>query len=99
MKKRPDLQAECITSGEIADLIGVSRPAVSNYKKRHPEFPDPAFVDSTGRVRLYWRSDIEDWIVKHYGGAGNVEDAALNLERQAEAMRERADKLRRMSAR
>ena len=33
---------ELITAAAIARLAGVGRPAVSNWRKRHPEFPKPA---------------------------------------------------------
>lgn len=98
-KKRPDLQGALVSSADIAAMIGVSRGAVSNYKKRHPTFPDPAFVDSTGNVRLYWTEDVESWIVEHFHGRGaSLEDTAAKLERQAKEMRERADRLRRVGS-
>lgn len=99
MTARPDLQDLLVSSADIASMIGVSRGAVSNYKKRHPNFPDPAFTDSTGNVRLYWTEDVEAWIAEHFGERGaDLEDAAAKLERRAVQMREQAARLRSVGA-
>lgn len=90
---RPNLDGALITSGDIADLVGVNRAAVSNWKKRHDDFPAPAFTDSTGRVLLYWTDQVEAWIAAHFG---DLDALASDLDKKADEMRERASRLRSM---
>jgi hypothetical protein len=58
---------DLIGSSDIADLLGVVRSAVSNYKKRHPDFPEPvvtiAGVGLSSGITLYLRSEVLTWYV------------------------------------
>lgn len=50
-----------LAPSDIAELAGVTRAAVSNWRKRRPDFPDP----SGGSIAkpLFKRADIEGWLV------------------------------------
>ncbi|WP_445442788.1 N-6 DNA methylase [Clavibacter sp. km1a] len=48
---------------DIADLAGVSRAAVSNWRKRIPDFPEPS--GGTANRPLFATSDIEAWLATH----------------------------------
>lgn len=50
---------DIVTSSEIAKMLGVSNPAVSNYKERHKDFPAPIKV--AGKTSLYSRKEILEW--------------------------------------
>lgn len=52
---------DLMSSTDVARFLGVSQPAVSNYKNRHPTFPDPLVVVSNGRSPLYSRESIVKW--------------------------------------
>lgn len=80
--RRPNLQELLVSSSEIADMLGVHRAAVSNWKVRHADtFPAPAY--ESAKFSLYWREDIEGWAAAR---------AALKHER-ADALEEQAAKL------
>jgi type I restriction-modification system DNA methylase subunit/predicted DNA-binding transcriptional regulator AlpA len=49
-----------ITLADLADLAGVSRPAVSNWRKRFPDFPQP--VGGTAGNPLFHPRDVEAWL-------------------------------------
>ncbi len=50
---------ELISSGEIARLFGVNPSAVSNWRTRHPGFPDPWL--EIGTLVLYVTEEVEQW--------------------------------------
>ncbi|GJF34723.1 type II restriction endonuclease subunit M [Kitasatospora sp. NE20-6] len=55
MPDRPE-----VTAAEIARLAGVGRAAVSNWRRRHPDFPQPAGgTDSSPTFRL---DQVEQWL-------------------------------------
>jgi phage terminase Nu1 subunit (DNA packaging protein) len=71
---------DIINSTEIAELFGVSQPAVSNWKKRHDDFPKPFHVvRGYGGVEysLYLRHVIIAWYREHY----SVDDIQTKIER------------------
>lgn len=50
-----------VAPSDIADLAGVKRAAVSNWRKRHSDFPGPA--GGTVAKPLFNRIDVERWLV------------------------------------
>ncbi|BAL91247.1 putative restriction-modification system adenine methylase [Actinoplanes missouriensis 431] len=48
-----------ISSAEVARLAGVTRAAVSNWRRRHPDFPEPV---EGGRNALFALTEITDWL-------------------------------------
>jgi hypothetical protein len=52
-----------IGSSDIARMAGVTRASVSNWKKRHEDFPKPAGIDSP--APLYLRDDVVTYLVEH----------------------------------
>jgi hypothetical protein len=51
-----------ITSADIARLAGVGRAAVSNWRRRYPEFPKP--IGGTANGPTFSRADVEQWLVE-----------------------------------
>lgn len=50
-----------ISMTDVAELAGVHRPVVSNWRRRHPDFPDPA---GDGATRpLFDAREVCDWLV------------------------------------
>ncbi|TDE35753.1 N-6 DNA methylase [Actinomadura sp. 6K520] len=49
-----------VTAGDIARLAGVGRATVSNWRRRHGDFPRP--VGGTATSPLFSLADIEDWL-------------------------------------
>lgn len=88
------LDDKLLTSSDIAAMLDVTLTAVSNFKKRHADFPDPAF--SRGRDRgattLYWRDEVLEWIDNRY--EGGVEGVAARLEAKAADLVLQARRLR-----
>ena len=54
---------DLLTAGQIATLAGVSPSAVSNWRKRHADFPMPAHEIPGGD--LFARRGIEKWLRRH----------------------------------
>ncbi|MER6999277.1 N-6 DNA methylase [Streptomyces sp. NPDC000410] len=55
----PENAAE-VTAAEIARLAGVGRAAVSNWRRRHPDFPKP--VGGTETSPSFALADVEQWL-------------------------------------
>ncbi|MFK0249514.1 N-6 DNA methylase [Amycolatopsis azurea] len=55
-----------VTAAEIATLAKVTRAAVSNWRKRYPDFPTPA--RGAGRNALFALSDVDAWLRQHARG-------------------------------
>jgi SAM-dependent methyltransferase len=49
-----------VNAGDIARLGGVGRAAVSNWRRRHPDFPRP--VAGTPTSPRYALADVEEWL-------------------------------------
>ncbi|HEY8480601.1 MAG TPA: N-6 DNA methylase [Spirillospora sp.] len=49
-----------VTAGDIARLAGVGRATVSNWRRRHDDFPRP--VGGTATSPLFSLTDVEDWL-------------------------------------
>jgi predicted DNA-binding transcriptional regulator AlpA len=63
---RPDYQGNwdgLINLGGFAKLAGVSRAAVSNWRKRHDDFPKP--VMTAGQSVWVVRAEVETWLSDH----------------------------------
>jgi predicted DNA-binding protein YlxM (UPF0122 family) len=52
-----------LSLSEIAETLGVTLSALSNWQKRHDDFPLPA--ESNGRRRTYRLADIKAFIARH----------------------------------
>ena len=52
--------ASVLTAADIARLAGVTRGAVSNWRRRHPDFPVPS--GGTDASPAYDRSEVEAWL-------------------------------------
>ncbi|MFC5947046.1 N-6 DNA methylase [Pseudonocardia lutea] len=58
-----DPTASTVASADIARLAGVGRAAVSNWRRRFPDFPEP--VGGTASSPLYRLADVERWLAAH----------------------------------
>ncbi|MDX3640658.1 N-6 DNA methylase [Streptomyces sp. MB09-02B] len=52
--------AAVVTAAEIARLAGVTRAAVSNWRRRHPDFPSPAAGTATSP--LFALAEVQRWL-------------------------------------
>jgi hypothetical protein len=55
-----------VSAAEIARLAGVTRAAVSNWRKRHPDYPSPV---GSERNALFPLPEVRAWLDRH--GKGN----------------------------
>jgi N-6 DNA Methylase len=69
----PDSHAE-MTAAAIARLAGVGRAAVSNWRRRYPEFPQP--VGGSVSSPTFNRTEVEAWL-KATGKADQLATAGL----------------------
>ncbi|SEN15471.1 N-6 DNA methylase [Nonomuraea pusilla] len=58
-----------VNAGDIARLAGVGRAAVSNWRRRHDDFPDP--VGGTANQPLFSLRQVESWL-RRYGKSYQV---------------------------
>lgn len=49
-----------VSAAEVARLAGVGRAAVSNWRRRHPDFPEPA--PDSGATPMFRLVDVEKWL-------------------------------------
>lgn len=52
--------ASALTAADIARLAGVTRATVSNWRRRHPDFPEPS--GGTAASPAYDRTEVEAWL-------------------------------------
>lgn len=57
-------RGQLITASEIAELAAVKPSAVSNWRKRFPDFPLPSGTAPTGGD-LFRRKDVDSWLERH----------------------------------
>ena len=58
---------EYLAASDIAELLGVDRPVVSNWQKRGThDFPPPVIVASHGKIKLWLKADIANWYRRRY---------------------------------
>src|SRR5687768_8681778 len=54
---------ELVDSGEVASILGLSSPkAVSTYRARYSDFPEPVVTKASGKCVLWLRSDVDAWV-------------------------------------
>lgn len=76
-----------VSAAEVARLAGVGRAAVSNWRRRHPDFPEP--VAASSATPAFRRAAVEQWLRRE----GKLADSAPAdmLWRALDADRGRAD--------
>ena len=52
-----------VSLADAAKMAGVTRPAVSNWRRRYGDFPEP--VEETGTTSLFRLADLSRWMHKH----------------------------------
>ncbi|APU12629.1 N-6 DNA methylase [Actinoalloteichus fjordicus] len=76
-----------VSTGDIARLVGMGRAAVSNWRRRHDDFPQP--VGGTASSPLFLLREVESWLRRH------GKPVAVSLgDRVWQHLRARADDLR-----
>ena len=54
--------ADLVDSSEVAELLGLSSStAVSTYRARYTDFPEPVVQKGSGKCVLWLRAEIETW--------------------------------------
>jgi type I restriction enzyme M protein len=53
--------SDLVAASDIAELCGTTRPSVSNWQIRYPDFPQPLVTVAGGRVKLFSRKAVLDW--------------------------------------
>lgn len=53
--------ADLVAASDIAEFCGASKPTVSNWTARYPDFPQPLVVVARGTAPLYSRRAVIDW--------------------------------------
>ena len=52
-----------LSLADIASLAGVSRPAVSNWRRRYSDFPTP--IQETSAAALFRPTEVQQWMRDH----------------------------------
>ena len=61
MGRKVDLE-DLIDTAAVAGLCGLYGPrAVSTYRSRYPDFPEPVRTSDGGRCLLWLRQEVEAW--------------------------------------
>ncbi|MEU8628514.1 N-6 DNA methylase [Streptomyces sp. NPDC048669] len=71
----PPASEPLITGAEIARLAGVTRAAVSNWRRRYSDFPAPA--DGGGSTPLFSLAEVRSWLAKQQKGNDQSDDVRL----------------------
>jgi hypothetical protein len=59
-------QDATVNAGDIARLVDVGRAAVSNWRRRHEDFPQP--VGGTAASPLFSLHEVEEWLLRNGKG-------------------------------
>lgn len=78
-------QDATVSAGDIARLVDVGRAAVSNWRRRHEDFPQP--VGGTASSPLFSLHEVEDWLRR------NGKHRVSSVERVWQALRGSGDDL------
>ncbi|WP_433657903.1 N-6 DNA methylase [Nocardia sp. CA-128927] len=89
-----EAEQEDITAAAIARLAGVGRAAVSNWRKRYPDFPDP--IGGSAASPVFSRSQVSAWLVEtgkadQLATAGRTDTGTQRIEESSTAYRTVAD--------
>lgn len=68
--------AGLVSMAEVARMAAVRRPVVSNWRRRHADFPAP--VSDLGGRPLFDGGQVVEWLLA--GGRGNAETSELRVE-------------------
>ncbi|MDG2112210.1 MAG: hypothetical protein P8N02_06315 [Actinomycetota bacterium] len=59
---------DLLTTAEVAELLGLSHyNSVTTYMRRYDHFPRPVVERTSGRVRLWLRPEVEEWMQDRRG--------------------------------
>lgn len=52
---------DLVAASDIAEMCGATKPGVSNWVKRYPDFPRPLVTVARGTSPLFSRRAVLDW--------------------------------------
>jgi hypothetical protein len=52
---------DLVAASDIAEMCRTTKPAVSNWIARYPDFPQPLVVVARGATQLFSRRAVVDW--------------------------------------
>ena len=61
LDERTPTLTDLVANADIADILGVTRSAVSNWYMRDERFPEPVVRVSNGAVPLWLWPQVEAW--------------------------------------
>ncbi|MEO5875769.1 MAG: N-6 DNA methylase [Streptosporangiaceae bacterium] len=70
-----DDSGSLVPAAEIARLAGVTRAAVSNWRRRHSDFPEPA--GGSGAAPLFALADVRQWLDRQGKGREVTDEVRL----------------------
>lgn len=70
------MQDDLVSIHEIAEMAGVTPPAVGNWRKRYPDFPEPVAELRTGPI--FRASQVKSWLRKRRVPMANI-ISSINL--------------------
>jgi hypothetical protein len=68
-------EAVLVSPAEVARMAGVTRAAVSNWRRRHPDFPEAA--GGTGAAPLFALPDVRRWLERQGKGRPMADEVRL----------------------
>jgi hypothetical protein len=71
---------DLLSAADIAKIARATPQAVSNWRARHSEFPQP--VAGTDRRPLFAYSEVVDWLKQNNKFVGDLQSSQLSFERQ-----------------
>ncbi|MFD0773907.1 helix-turn-helix transcriptional regulator, partial [Streptomonospora algeriensis] len=71
----PPADDQLISAADIARIAGVTRAAVSNWRRRHPDFPAPAA--GTRSSALFPLAAVRTWLEAQHKSQEQAEDVQL----------------------
>lgn len=66
---------DLVDAHEVADILGLAhRNSVSLYQRRYPDMPRPVVERGGGRIKLWLRASMEQWVASRLRGTTSDED-------------------------
>lgn len=64
MGRKIDVE-DLIDANGVAEMLGLShRNSVTTYQRRYPSMPRPAVDMPKSRIKLWLRSEVDEWMTK-----------------------------------
>jgi hypothetical protein len=63
MSRRHDL-GDLLAGVDIADMAGVGKACVANWRIRHEDFPQPIVVVGRGNMPIFSHREVLEWLAR-----------------------------------